>query len=135
MRALFQITEKGRAADGRRLAARATLVQLAVVWGLFTIIGTLEISAGNEIAPYSQTVVVACVFYVFFLYALARDWAVAGILYGGYLLLGFFVGSNLIGLGLLYALGTIVSSILNFVALCGIVIWLRNRSATSTNIV
>ncbi|WP_293572765.1 hypothetical protein [Phaeobacter sp.] len=135
MRALFQITEEGRAADGRRLAARATLVQLAVVWGLFAVIGTLEVAAGNEIAPYSQAVVAICIFYVFFLYALARDWAVVGILYGGYLLLGFFVGSNLIGLGALYTLGTIVSSILNFVALSGIVIWLRNRSATSTNIV
>ena len=75
--------------------------------------------------------VMTCVFYIFMLYALARDWAVVGVLYGLYVLLGFFVGSSLVGSGVLFALGVVLSGILNFVALCGIVTWLRNRSSTA----
>lgn len=134
MRAVFHITERGRAADGRRLAARAVLIQLILVWILFAILGAMEISAGNDITSHSQSVVMTCVFYLFVLFSLARGWIVVGILYGLYALVSFFFAFNMKSFGTLYALGGIVFGILNFVAVCGIVIWLRNRNSTSSNI-
>ncbi len=73
-------------------------------------------------------------FYLFVLYAFARGWVLIGVLYGLYALSGFFSIGNTASWGTLYAFAGLITGILNFVAISGIVIWLRNRNSTSPHI-
>ncbi|WP_204113513.1 hypothetical protein [Shimia biformata] len=131
MRAAFQITEKGRAADGRRLASRAVLVQLILLWVLLAFAGAIEINAGRNFEQATQTAVLTAVLYLFILYALAREWIIVCGTYCLFVVFDLVFGQSLFSNGAFSILVGFLSKILGFVSICGIVIWLRNRKLPS----
>ena len=127
MRALLKIEDKGRAADGRRLALRAVIIQLFISWFLFVILAALELAAGHNIKIMSLSAMLSSALLILVLWGISRNKIWIGILYGLYCLFVIFGSLNFSQRGIFSAIGTITDAILSFVALSGIAIWIRHR--------
>lgn len=127
MRALISIEGKGRAADGRRLAMRAVLIQLGLFWLLFALIGALQVLSGEDISDLTVSAVSGSALLLFVMWGISRNKLWIGILYGGFCLYTLFTTTNLSLYSLATAIGAAINGVLCFVALAGVMIWARNR--------
>jgi uncharacterized membrane protein len=132
MRALISIEGTGRAADGRRLAMRAVLIQLGLFWLLFALIGVLQVLSGEDISDQTVSAVSRSALLLFVVWGISRDNLWIGIPYGCFFVFVIFSAMDLSLVNVASAIGTVVNAVLSFVALAGTLIWARNRDGGRT---
>ncbi len=132
MRALIRIEGKGRAAHGRRLAMHAVLIQLGLFWLLFALIGVLQVLSGEDISDLTVSAVSRSALLLFVVWGISRDNLWIGIPYGCFCVFVIFSAMDLSLVNVASAIGTVVNAVLSFVALAGILIWVRNRDGGRT---
>lgn len=127
----FRIEEKGRAADGRRLAAKAILIQAAIVLILTLPALGLSIVSGNTALTHLMAAgsLLTLLILLFGLWAFVKARVWAALVFSLFCIFDLFSSFTLFEETLPEAVVAMANGILAFVTLCGLFIWLKNRPA------
>lgn len=130
----FKIGEPLSSARGRRLAALAIWIQVAVLM-LFGVSALLLAAiSGNPVSDYVWSLLIGLGFFLFIQWGIARAFVLVGALYA--LIAVFSLYYTITTFDFTSGVGAIAdfsAAVLDFVALSGIVIWFRNRTAPEQN--
>ena len=125
--AFFPIADTGRAAKGRRLAALAVRIKLVSVCVIGIPLLMFSLLGGLPIATVLTSFVSALLPMLIALWGFSNGYLIVGILYAIHCLFGVFGAFGAFQSGLVSAFFDISLATLDFVALSGIIIWIRNR--------
>lgn len=124
----LQIDGKGRAVEGRRLAAQALLYKMGVTV-LIILMALLPYVMGDDfMVLFLGQMVIGLILMAAILWSILRGYFWVAAIYALYSTLDLFAGLSAFQVDLLSAALLMIRAVLSFVFICGVVIWFRNRS-------
>ena len=124
----FKVNGTGRAAFGRRLAWRAVFIELILVFLIFAIWGRVLFLYPDAVPIAASIFVVWIAVLIAILWAISNEKLWIGLIYAAYCVFSIIWTFGLSSSTILTVIFELSITAIRFAGVCGVVIWLHNRT-------